>query len=217
MRQVEFNPYSEIFRYLDRRKKKCIEAFSLDEVNVIINAFASHPIFSYYQHFIEFRFLTGCRPSEAVALTWNDIITSYNRTSISFNKRYNAGELHHGTKNGMQQRIFPCNQQLQDLLARIPRIENDLNLIFVGKRLKSYINHDRFSVEVWKPMVSQLHVDGLISKYLSFYDQRHTFGTHITRSGIDLKTTSSIMGNSPSVLMKHYLATNEDVVLPELR
>ncbi len=78
-------------------------------------------------------------------------------------------------------------------------------------------NGDGSPTSIFKCVVEGLVKDGLVSQYLPFYNERHTFGTHLVRSGkVDLKTASQIMGNSPEVLMKNYLAPNHDIDLPEL-
>lgn len=205
-------------RILDNNIKKTIKVFTKDDVKIILNAFKTNQFWDskqhlpeYYTFLVEFRFLTGCRPSEAIALTWNDIIINCDKVWIRINKRYVLGELKKGTKNGIDVRLIPCYPQLLELINSLPRIENKSNLIFPSAKEKTYINSGNFSKRYWLKIVGSLFNEGLISQYLSFYDQRHTTGTYLVRSGVDIKTVSTILGNSPETLMKNYLANNDDL------
>lgn len=219
------NPFTKLYELLDTAKKKEIKAFSKKEIKVIINAFkngrfdADKSAYSsaYYAPLVEFRFLTGCRPSEAIALTWEQIKEKDNgKVQVVFDRRWSEGELLKGTKNGVKARIFNCNQQLSKFLKELPRIPNKNNLVFPSVK-GGYINSKDFSNRHWRPIVQELVKLKEVKEYLPFYDERHTFGTHATRHGCDLKTLSSMMGNSPETLMNHYLAVNEDAdYLPEL-
>ncbi|MGE5656755.1 MAG: tyrosine-type recombinase/integrase [Actinomycetota bacterium] len=219
------NPFTKLYKLLDTTKKKQIRAFSKKEIKIIINAFKSGRFdpdksaysSAYYAPLVEFRFLTGCRPSEAIALTWEQIKEKDNgKMQIIFDRRWSEGELLQGTKNGVTARIFNCNQQLSDFLKELPRIPNKNNLVFPSAK-GGYITNDNFSNRQWRPIIKKLVELGEVEFYLCWYDERHTFGTHASRHNPDLKTLSSMMGNSPDTLMKHYLAVNEDGdYLPEL-
>lgn len=215
------NPFPVFLESLTLPRKKQVSAFSLSEVKTIIETFRTgrfdHPMSVYssamYADLVEFRFLTGCRPSEAFALTWTDIKQANGKQYIAFNKRYSGGELVEGTKNGVQERLFPCNEQLTKLLFNMPRRHE--TLIFPSAKGK-LLDNGNFTNRMWRPIVMKLVELGEVKEYLPFYDQRHTFGTYVLQnSNYDLKTISTIMGNSPQTLMKHYIAANEDVELPE--
>jgi integrase len=219
---VKSNPYIPVYELLNTDKKKQIKAFSKAEIKIIIQAFkdarfdSSHSAYSssYYAPLVEFRFLTGCRPSEAIALTWDDIKDNGDKCQIVFNKRYTYGELLTGTKNGVDARIFPCNKQLTEFIRRVPKIPNEHNLVFPSYEEK-YITSGNFS-NIWRRYVKKLVELKLVKEYLPFYDERHTYTTHIARSGQDFKTISSIVGNSVKTLVDNYLATNDDIELPEI-
>lgn len=220
--KIPNNPYIPIYELLDKKKKKQIKAFTKSEIKIIIQAFrdarfdSSHSAYStsYYANLVEFRFLTGCRPSEAIALTWNDIHDNGDKIQIVFNKRYTYGELLTGTKNGINARIFPCNKQLSDFIRSLPKIPNENNLVFPSYE-GNYITSGNFS-NIWRKYITKLVSLGAVKSYMPWYDERHTFTTHIARSGHDLKTISSVVGNSPKTLIDNYLATNNDIDLPEI-
>lgn len=226
-RKIDFNPYSILVKYLKHKTQKIAKCYSKDEVTTIINAFKNNEYWSsksggflpeYYAGLIEFRALTATRPSEAFALTWNDIKSDNGRIWVKINKKYIKGELEKGTKNGVDIRLFPVNDQLKELLDRIPKIDNEFNLIFPSQRNKTYIDGGNFSNRYWRKIVEHgLFADNRISQYLPFYDLRHTMISHAVRSGqIDIKTLAALVGNSPDVLISRYLAVDDDVVFPNL-
>ncbi|WP_319418872.1 hypothetical protein [Pleurocapsa sp. FMAR1] len=98
--KIKRNPYAAI--PLAKKNKKQIEAYEPHEVKAIIQAFYEDTYLSkysnryphsYYAQKIEFMALTGCRPSECNALTWDDIKQKIDKSYIRFNKAYSVGVL----------------------------------------------------------------------------------------------------------------------------
>ncbi|MGI0480230.1 tyrosine-type recombinase/integrase [Geminocystis sp. CENA526] len=218
------NNVIKIIESLGVNKKKTIKSFSKDEVTVILDAFKNDKYlldkgllnYQYYYNFVAFRFLTGTRPSEAIAVTWNDIFEKNGKTWLRINKRYTGSKIVKGTKNGVDIRMFPVNDQLKELIDNIPKNDNPDNLIFPSLT-GIYIDRKNFSTRIWKPLILKLVDEGLVKEYLTFYDVRHTFITHLCRSGkADLQTIANIVGNSVPTLIRNYLAVDESLELPEL-
>ncbi|MBP0011309.1 site-specific integrase [Roseofilum sp. Belize Diploria] len=101
-----------------KESKRTKQAYSGTEIEAILDAFecdkykplSSQYPHSHYHYFVEFLILTGCRPGEACALTWDDIQDG----KIRFNKSYSLGILK-STKNG-KRRYFPINERLRKCL-----------------------------------------------------------------------------------------------------
>lgn len=197
---------------LKTQKQKEIKIYSKEEIKLIIQE--SYSFFSYfiYGAFIEFRFLTGARPSEVTPLLWTDIIQQDTKTFITFNTRFTDGLLKKGLKKGTDYRLFPCNDQLKSLLNKIPRI----NALIFPSPTGLKIDTNNFSKRQWKKLINSLIKDRKLNYYIPFYDQRHCFGTHICRETKDLKTVSYIMGNSPTTLQKNYLSIDFNFEIPEI-
>lgn len=219
---IKNNPFGAVISLLDIDSKK-IEIYSKEECKTILEAFKTgqfdndNSAYSskHYAGYVEFRIRTGCRPSEAIAITWNDIkILPNGKYQIIFNKRYTGGEILQGTKNGMESRIFPCNAGMIEFLDNLPKIPNDNNLIFPAIK-GGYINDAKFSNSYWQPITTKLFAMNAISKRLPYYDIRHSFITWLIRDGIDIATIGAICGNSSKTIMKYYLASDENVELPE--
>lgn len=221
------NPYQDLKRQLPKRAKKSINArtmgaFTSEEVEAIIKAFAentfitdqSKQLHSHYTSYVRFLALTGCRPEEAIALTWDDIQVRHGKTMILIEKAYTYGKLNQCTKTKIS-RVFPCNQQLIDLLESIPKMPNAHNLIFPNPH-GEFINQENFNRRYWQKVVKGLVGQGKVDKYLPTYNLRHSFITRLIREGFDPATIASLVGTSTSMIVVHYLAPNRDIQLPEL-
>jgi integrase len=198
---IRENPYSNV--PLPKAQKTKTECFEPDEVKAIIEAFYSDDyvsaksryLDSYYAPMVEFLALTGCRPEECHALTWNDIKTKGGRRFIKFSKVYTKGELINHTKTHTI-RLFPCNNQLNSLLDSLPRIGNENNLIFPSYNLE-YINQDNFRNRYWHKILKGLVKQGAVAKSLKPYCLRHSFITRLVREGVDT-AVFSLMRHSSS-------------------
>lgn len=219
-KMIPANPFSDI--PLNKIQKKTIECFEPDEVREIIQAFYSNrfvPKYSRYNHsyyapMVEFLALTGCRPEECHALTWEDIREKGDRTFIRFNKAYSKGVLLPHTKTHTI-RLFPCNDQLKKLLSRILRKTTKSNLVFPSVE-GGYITQDDFRRRSYVVVIKGLIGEGRVNKYLKPYCLRHSFITRLVREGVDIATVASLSGNSPEIIMRNYLASRQDFDLPEL-
>jgi integrase len=217
---ISENPYD--FAALPKVQKPSISAFEPDEVKEIIAAFYSNkynPKSSRYEHsfyapMVEFLALTGCRPEECHALTWDDIKTRGDKTFIRINKAYSKGILLPHTKTHTI-RLFPCNEQLKQLLARVPKRVNENNLVFPSSG-GAYVNQDNFRGRYWNRILKGLVEEGLIEQRLKPYCLRHSFITRLIRDGVDIATVASLSGNSPEIIIQRYLASRKDFDLPEL-
>ncbi len=217
---IKSNPYNEL--ELPKTQKQKIECFESDEIKAIIAAFYSNQYcpkksaykHSYYARMVEFLALTGCRPEECHALTWNDIKYKKDKVFISFNKAYSNGIILAHTKNHAI-RLFPCNEQLKKLVASIPKINNEHNLLFPSVEM-TYVDQNNFRNRYYVKVVKGLVKDGKVHKYLKPYCLRHSFITRLIRDGVDIATVAALSGNSVEVIMSNYLASRREFDLPEL-
>ncbi|MGL5805370.1 MAG: tyrosine-type recombinase/integrase, partial [Xenococcaceae cyanobacterium] len=187
--KLDRNPHARLTRVIAKIKKESkqgiIEAFEPNEIKTIIGAFYSDEFcpqksaykHSYYASYVEFLALTGCRPEEAIALTWDDIKEQSNGTFIRFNKAFSKGVLLPCTKT-KEIRLFRCNKQMEDFVTKHPRVDNPNNLIFPSVELK-HIDHQNFRSRYWATVVKGLVKQGKIRKYLKPYCLRHSFITRM--------------------------------------
>jgi integrase len=111
--------------------------------------------------------LTGCRPEEAFALTWDDIRKHKNRKAfISFTKAYTYGELRNQTKTGVD-RLFPCNPQMIEFLSSIPRLHK--RLIFPAVE-GGYLIENNINKRQWTSVTNGLMDKGFLDIHYPFYN-----------------------------------------------
>lgn len=208
------NPFENL--QIQKPKKKSNQgedyrAFTLEQRDLIIEAFEQHPQHFHYADLIKFMFWTGCRPGEAFALTWGDV--SQDCTKISINKSRNLYGIKKGTKNG-NRRVFPCKHgsKLQQLLMQIrpDRVKPDV-LVFQSKTGRP-INTDML-FDAWKEsrtgtyrysgVVKELADDEKLP-YLKIYAMRHTFATWAISGGSSPDKVAYWIGDTVETVLKYY-------------
>ncbi|BAY27192.1 phage integrase [Calothrix sp. NIES-2100] len=192
------------------------KAYTWEEVQAILDYIKSAPAKKHWYHFTKFKFLTGCRTGEAIALRWNDIDwsnervlirTTFNQTTKKFYPLKNDK-----TYKGSEVRRFPMPKdgELWNLLKSIPQGEPS-DVVFKSKTGK-IINNNVFR-DTWqgrtdqgnKGIISELIKQGKLTKYLSPYNTRHTFINHAIHDlGIPEKVVCYMCGHKPDVSNKHY-------------
>lgn len=212
---IESNPYGELGQELPKRQrsKRSRECLELKDVKAILKAFRADKNSTYYLNYVELLAMTGFRPEEAIALTWDDVICNEaGKTVLSINKAHSKGESK-GTKTH-DSRDFPCNPQLTDFLNNLPKLPNENNLLFPSPK-GGYIDQHNFLSRHWRPIVKRLAKERKIKQYLPCYNLRHSFITRLIREGLDAATVARLVGNSPKMIFEHYLSANTDLELPE--
>jgi integrase len=214
---IQDNPFASLKIQKPKKSSQAedFRAFTLEQRDLIIQAFESHPKYGEYAPLVKFLFFTGCRPGEAFALTWGDISSDCCR--IVVNKSRNYHNILKGTKNGIK-RVFPCQSgtKLQLLLLSIrPENPNPDDLLFrskTGKRMNSDIMLDfwkdgrfRNGGKVYKcpGLVKELAIQGLVP-YLPPYSCRHTFATWAITSGISPDKVALWIGDTVQTVLQHY-------------
>ena len=112
-------------------------------------------------------------------------------------------------------RLFKCNEKLTQLLDSLPKISNENNLLLPGVN-GGYINYHRFRESNWRPILKALVKEQKVEKYLSPYHLRHTGISLLIGAGYDLKSVATRSGHDVQTLIKHYLATKNDIDIPPL-
>jgi integrase len=186
-----------------------IDPFTVQERDLIIEAFETNKFSRYksgnshshssYAPYVKFSFYTGCRPSEAIALTWGDIDDRF----IYFNKGVvTAGKAGTVKKKGLKtqsERRFSINNQLAEILSQIkPEDAKPTDLIF-GRENGKYLNQHSFR-QVWKKVLN-----GLDIRLRTPYQTRHTFITMQIAAGESATRVGRWVGNSGAIIEKHYL------------
>ncbi|RAM49232.1 MAG: site-specific integrase [Hapalosiphonaceae cyanobacterium JJU2] len=189
-----------------------INPFSRDERDRIIEAFKNNRYYKHYAPFIEFLFMTGCRPSEAVGLQSKHISKDF--SSIRFEQAVVISESGLICKKGLKtqkKRTFPVNARLATLLKSIKA-----NTVFADAKIfpspeGGWIDIHNLTNRGWKSILAKL--DGI--EYRKLYQTRHTFITLALDNKMDVKDVAKLVGNSPEVIYRHYAGQSREIVVPD--
>lgn len=198
---IEANPFEKI-KIKARKPPADIQPFTEQERDRIIATFQTEEKF--YAPLIEFLFLTGCRPSEAIALRWKHIDSDL--SGITFCEAFVYG-IAKGTKTS-KSRIFPVNAKLRSLLKAIkPTTADGESLVFPSKTGLIVDGHNLGSRQ-WDSTLESLGI-----RQRPIYNCRHTFISHCLAKGIQVRQVAAWCGNSPRTIWEHYagLIATEDV------
>lgn len=195
----------------DESDESDARAFSVEEMNAIIEAFESSGYRQHLAPIIKFLFWTGCRTGEAIGFKWRDI--KWDRGVIVFRRTYSQDlKIFKPTKTGVI-RYFPMPKdgQLWNLLKSLPKKEPD-DVVFSSKTGK-IIDATRLA-RTWRGdpctkspgVIPELITQGKVSQYLKPYATRHTFISHqVNIHKIPITTVAQWVGNGAMVSNNSYL------------
>jgi integrase len=194
------------------REETDINPFTVSERDRIIQAFQENRYYRHYAPLIEFLFITGCRPSEAIALQWKHIANDF--TNIRFEQAVVVSQSGLTCKPGLKtqkKRNFPINNRLASLLKSIQPCDVSGEIKVFPSPEGKWIDVQNLSRRAWKTVLETL--DGV--KYRKLYQTRHTFITMALKNGVDVKDVATMVGNSPEIIYRHYAGQSRELVLPE--
>ncbi|KJH69406.1 hypothetical protein UH38_24100 [Aliterella atlantica CENA595] len=203
---IKDNPYDGLANEMPKRRavsKHKANAFTEEERDAVINAFRrdvrSGTNYNHYAPIVEFWFLTGCRPSEAVGLTWDKI--SKDCSSVTFNGSVQLIDGRHvwssGSKNN-KTRIIATSPRLQALLQSIKHADIKPGALVFPSPTGKPINYDNFTRRAWNAVVDP------IKPGTTPYNCRDTFITNQLLKGIASAVIAKWCDTSTVVIDKDY-------------
>lgn len=209
-KKLQTNPFDGLKNLIPVTKnsgtKEEINPFTIEERDRIIDAFKFSKHYSYYAYLVEFLFITGCRPEEALALQWKHI----KGKKITFCQKLTAsGEIEAGTKT-QENRSITMNDRIKATVDSI-KLENCSSEDFVFSAKKGgLIDWHNFANRAWKAILESLPD----IEYRNPYQMRHTCITLMVKSGVDSTIIARWVGNSPNMIARRYLGEVSDVMIP---
>lgn len=216
LRELKANcPYFMNIQPLGSKQAKQEKPFTKSEIKQIIEIFDNN--YSHYSAFVKFLFSTGCRTSEAIALTWDNVDFESRTITIaeSIGIANDGSKVRKGTKTGVV-RVIPMSDQLYGLLNHcyaIAKINAYTDLAFYSPDSK-LIDTGNFRARVWVKALLLAKVP-----YRTPYNTRHTFCSHFLNETPDFIKLASITHGTKSgvqTLIKHYAHIVEKVVMPDM-
>ncbi len=164
---------------------------------------------SHYYNYVYFLFHFGCRPSEAVALTWQDVDFQKGRLIIhsSFStalRRPKATKTH-------TTREFPLTGFRLEWLKSLQQDHHTPTTLLFPSPTGRHLNHSHFLTHLWQPVVKSLVALGEVAAYLPPNNTRHTFITNAINAGMDSEDVAIICGNSDRTIRNHYKAQKRHI------
>ena len=175
-----------------------------------------------YGLYVAWPFLTGTRPSEQLAVHWEDI--DFEKGVIHIRRMLEQnGTITQFTKTEAGMREVPMVSMLKQWLLewrmRCPRKNGELKLVFpshgarqawpkrkVGGGVLLYSN---FRSRVWKKAFEALAEQGL--PYVTPHSARHCFISTLQAQGVEVGLVAKFAGHSdPSVTLSHYTQAVRD-------
>ncbi|MEH2200976.1 tyrosine-type recombinase/integrase [Nostoc sp.] len=191
-----------------------IDIFKVSEVYQILAALRDDTLarvagkHKQYWKYATFLWLTGCRPSEAVALKWENVDLNKKRIKICEVEMNRGGQ--HITRQSTKTvayRFFPVNDELEQLLLLSGKRTGYVFVNAIGKP----ISHSAFYA-VWNTVLKKLNLH-----YRVPYQLRHTMISYHSNNDYPLHKLAELVGNSEEVIREHYLRLDiERISLPSI-
>lgn len=209
------NPFTLLKKTLtlpkgQRKTYDVVKHFTSEQRDQILQAFKHHRYYKHYYNYVYFCFFTGCRPSEAIALKWENV----SKTHIRFDTTVVEGLDGLTEKDGLKTqdaRDFPLNEAMRDFMKSIkPDNAKPDDLVFPSPK-GNWINTHNFCNRAWKNVLESLPD---VPK-LAPYHTRHTFITLCLDKNIHEKDVKRWCGNSAAVIISAYAGAKRDLAVPE--
>jgi integrase len=179
-------------------------AFSQEEMDQVIEAFRndnrSGMNYQHYAPLVEFLFRVGCRPSEAIGLTWGNITPDcgmiyFTGALVQIGNQRVRSE---GSKNN-KTRSLSTSRATQELLLKIRPEKPSPNALIFPSPDGGSMNYRNFSRRAWNSVVNPIKPD------TTPYSCRDTFITLQLLKGVPTGVIANWCDTSVQMIERHYL------------
>lgn len=199
---IENNPFSRMSAQMPKRnsfQNPSANAFTTEEMLYVIDAFQNSEYYHCYASIVQFWFYTGCRPSEAIGLTWDKV--SENCSTVTFDGSIqtlaNGSQVwSQGSKNN-KSRTVSLSLAAEALLQSYGVSASSRTLVFPSPN-GNPINYNNFCKRIWKKIVDP------IKPNTTPYNCRDTFITYQLMQGIPSAVIAKWCDTSIIMIDKNY-------------
>lgn len=224
---IDRNPYEGMGNEITVQRQpedERVDAFTARERDLIISVYENHRHYQKYAPLIKFLFWTGCRPSEAIGLTWKNVSNSFDTVTFKEVIVYCQGEkVRKKTTKNNRARKFPCTPKIKQMLQEMKGNSQPDDFVFCLSNGQP-INHSHFQrswrggdngVKKYHGVVTTMCEQGIISHYRNPYQTRHTFATLAVEAGMLIHDVARLIGNTPKVCEERYIKSRHTLFIPE--
>jgi integrase len=175
---------------LPRLNRRRVGVLSVEHARTFIKAISGHM----YEALFALAMTTGMRPSEYLALTWNDLDLDGGTVSISRTLEWRKGGWQFAdTKRPRSRRLVKLQGWVVALMREEKSKHQDecgIDLVFRAKR-RGPIRESRFVQRYFKPLLKAAELPAI-----RLYDLRHTAATISLAAGVSPKIISEQLGHA---------------------
>ncbi|HSN67466.1 MAG TPA: site-specific integrase [Fusibacter sp.] len=201
----------------NKKHNSDIDIFKVNEVYQILSALKNDTYsrfkgkHSQYYEYAYFLWLTGCRPSEAVALKWNNVDLIKNKIKFcEVEIELSGNRLKRDSTKTEKFRIFPVNSELKMMLTELRNNSNIDGYVFTNGKDKP-ISQQAFR-RIFSLVLDKLGINQRIP-----YQLRHTMISYHANNDFPIQKLASIVGNSEEVIKGSYMNLDiERINLPDV-
>ena len=195
-RRVDRNPFNDLpANWWPRQPQREPDPYSEDERDAILKYYrANRPQWAYA--FVFFRFYTGTRPSEAVALKWGSVDLQSGKAMLSLSRH--LGE-ENATKTRASRRTISLLPNVVDVLKSILPLRVEPNSYVFTDAQGRPIDQSEFNRCSFQPVLRVLKL-----RPRPFYNTRHTFISIALTLGCNQKWIAEQTGTSIAMIQEHY-------------
>jgi integrase len=199
---LESNPYEGLYKDLPKPNYMMNpkpNAFTLEERNEIIEKFATDQRkgmnYRRYTPIVKFLFYSGCRPSEAIGLRWENISDDCSRVTFceSIVQVRNRRVRSEGSKNN-KTRIVTIAKKAQEMLLELKRYDSNLSGLVFTNINDEPLNYRNFSRRGWKAIVDPIKPE------TTPYNCRDTF------------ITQQLLAGTPTAIIAEWCDTSIEMI-----
>jgi len=175
-----------------KHQKPPVDPFSRDEAELILAKLYEQfqGIEAIHAAYFEFAFFTGMRPSEMLALRWNDIDSREGYARVS--KAQSKGRLNNRTKIS-EVRDVRLNERALHALEVVKPYTAEIG----GCVFRSHRYGAEFKTEKSQRIIFTRALKALGIRHRKAYNTRHTYATMLLMSGVNINFVASQLGHSP--------------------
>jgi integrase len=210
------NPFADLD--WPRTSPKDPDPFSEDQRDKILDHFKRK--IPHYYPFAVTQFLTGMRPSEALALRWNDVDLDQGRIYISKSRYVDVGATKTAGSLRAIKLVPPVAEELRRLFNQTVRRldDNGQEHVFLneqGRPIEFHTWRGKTSARTTKAGEKTPHgvwyraLRGAGVRPRGPYHTRHTFISIALSNGANIKWLAEYCGTSVAMIEKHYGSTSE--------